>query len=133
MAKLTVNTTADTVDGGDGVLSLREAITQANATAAADSIVFAASIAGETIKLTQGQLGVTKDLTIDGNANGGSGITIDAQGDSRVMQITGSSTDVAFDHLTLTNGNSNGADGGNIALGAAADLTLVDSSVTRGY
>ena len=41
MATFTVNTTADVVDGKLGQLSLREAVNQANATTAADTIIFA--------------------------------------------------------------------------------------------
>ena len=75
MATFTVTTAADVVNAGDGVLSLREAIAQANATTAADTILFASNIAGATIALTQGELAVSRDLTIDGNAKGGPGIT----------------------------------------------------------
>ena len=41
MATLTVTTAADVVNAADGVLSLREAVVQANATGAPDTIVFA--------------------------------------------------------------------------------------------
>src|SRR4051794_16857552 len=41
-ATFTVTTTADVVSAGDGKLSLREAITAANATRAADTIVLGA-------------------------------------------------------------------------------------------
>ena len=48
MATFTVNTTADVVDGNLSVLSLREAVSQANATVAADTIIFATGIEGNT-------------------------------------------------------------------------------------
>jgi CSLREA domain-containing protein len=41
MAVFTVTTAVDGVNAGDGVLSLREAVQEANVTAAADRIVFA--------------------------------------------------------------------------------------------
>ena len=40
MATLVVDTTSDIVDAGDGRLSLREAVSRANATEAADTILF---------------------------------------------------------------------------------------------
>jgi hypothetical protein len=65
MAILTVTTIADTIDGGDGKLSLREAVLQANATGAADTIRFAASLEGKSILLTGGELQVLRDLAIE--------------------------------------------------------------------
>jgi len=44
MAYLTVTTQVDVVDPSDGQLSLREAVAQANATAAADTIRFLISL-----------------------------------------------------------------------------------------
>src|SRR4029078_9050198 len=60
---LVVDTQADTVDGdySAGNLSLREAISLANANPGTDSITFAPSLSG-TITLTQGSLDVTGSL-----------------------------------------------------------------------
>lgn len=69
MATFTVTTVADVVNAGDGVLSLREAVAQANATAAADTIVFAPSLEGQTLTLTAGELTLAQDTTIDGDQN----------------------------------------------------------------
>ena len=78
MAYMTVTTPVDVVAPGDGKLSLREAITQANGSSGLDKIVFAANIEGTTLTLTQGELAVTQDLTIDGDKdNNGSAVTID--------------------------------------------------------
>ena len=49
MAQFTVTTANDVVDPNDGRLSLREAVAQANATAAADRIQFAASVEGHSL------------------------------------------------------------------------------------
>ena len=49
MAYLTVTTHIDVVDPGDGQLSLREAIEQANGS---DTIRFSASVVGKTLVLT---------------------------------------------------------------------------------
>ena len=56
MATFTVNTAQDVVDPGDGRLSLREAVRQANATEAADTIRFATFLEGRTLVLSGSQL-----------------------------------------------------------------------------
>src|SRR5215212_7654335 len=115
MSTLTVATTQDVVNAGDGVLSLREAVAQANLTSAADTIQFAPSLEGETLTLTQGELQLTQDVTIDGDAdNNGSRVTLSGGwsggfGDdsgSRILRIDGTSTDVTLRDLTLTHGNA---------------------------
>src|SRR4051812_16705545 len=69
MATLTVTTASDVVDAGDGVLSLREAVAQSNATATVDTINFASFIEGQTLVLTEGELTLSRDVTIDGDLN----------------------------------------------------------------
>src|SRR5687768_5866021 len=83
-ATLTVNSLADNATSGDGLVTLREAITAANADTAtdlgqngsgADTIVFDASLSGGTIALLitgnstfgPSALAVTSDITIDGD------------------------------------------------------------------
>ena len=70
MAYLTVTTQVDVVAPGDGKLSLREALTQANGSSGPDTIRFSATVVGQTLVLTGGELTITDDVTIDGN-NGG--------------------------------------------------------------
>ena len=103
MATITVTTANDVVNAGDGVLSLREAVAQANATAtAADTILFAAGLEGQTLQLTGGQIAITRDLTIDGDANNdGSQVALDAGGLDRHFAISGAATDVALRDLVL--------------------------------
>ena len=83
MTIFTVDTTADIVDAGDGVLSLREALAQANASVGAETILFADAVQGRSIVLAGSQLTVNSDVIIDG----GSGVTLDADGKSRVLQV----------------------------------------------
>ena len=105
MATFTVTTVNDTVNAGDGMLSLREAVAQANASAAADTIVFANGIEGQTLVLTNGELVVTKDLTIDGNKNSdGTAITISADDTSRIVNVVGAQVDATFRDLTFRDG-----------------------------
>ena len=68
MAIYTIDTNADIVAAGDGVLSLREALALADGTEAADTIEFAAAVQGQTIVLAGSQLTVNSDVTIDGGS-----------------------------------------------------------------
>src|SRR3954465_8554879 len=98
MATFTVTTANDFV-GDDGFRSLREAVGQANATPEADTIQFATGLEGGTLTLTQGELQLTQDVSIDGDAdNNGSRVTLsggwyggyqDGTG-SRILNIVGS-------------------------------------------
>ena len=162
MAAFIVNTTLDELDGSvaDGDVSLRDAIAAANAAAGADTIGFDATDfngeAADILRLTQGQITITDELSIDGGA--GVTITGDANGDD--VTLVGGITDVAaslegedrlddngrifdatadltLDGLTLTGGRTtaDGAPGG--AVRSTAALTLIDSKVggnsTAGY
>ena len=70
--------------------------------------------------LIQGELAVTRDLTIDGDRNDdGSAVTIDGNANGRILNITGGGTDVTLRDLTLTNGRSGPEDGGAIFSAAA--------------
>ena len=138
MAYLTVTTQADVVAPGDGKLSLREAITQANGSSGLDKIVFAANIEGTTLTLTQGELAVTQDLTIDGDKdNNGSAVTIDGNLSSRILNISGSGTDVELLDITLARGHSPGYEsGGAILLGGGSLImrgATIQDSVAEGY
>ena len=77
------------VPGGTG-LSLREAITLANAAAGADTIAFAAGLSGGTIRLTNaaGTLVVTNTLTVDGDINNDGSADITITGDKNANDVT---------------------------------------------
>jgi hypothetical protein len=92
---------------------------------APDTIVFAAPIQGRPIELDGGQLEATSHFTIDG---GDGGITLDALGRNRVLEIVGAA-DVALDHLTIANGRSEGPGGGIVARGAS--LTISNSTILK--
>ncbi len=133
MATFTVTTTDDVVNAGDGVLSLREAVSQANATAAADTIVFASAIEGQTLVLTGGELTASRDLTIDGNQNNDeSAITISGNRASRILDVTGSETDVSIRDLTMTGGRTEEEFGGAIHF-VARSLSISNSSMSDNY
>ncbi|MCL2931868.1 MAG: hypothetical protein MGG11_06165 [Trichodesmium sp. MAG_R03] len=135
MANIQVTTLTDENDGslnqGAGN-SLREAI---NFAGTGDIITFANNIDGGTINLTNGELVINKNLTIDGDET--NRVTINAQGQSRVFNINDSNNSirqqVTIDGVVITGGNASGtgtnqSDGGGIFTNEA--LTLSNSIVT---
>jgi len=119
----------NTNDSGTG--SLRDALSQAGANAEAD-IIDLASISGQTISLTSGQLEIDDDVTING-----AGSTLDAGGNSRVLATYYS--DVTINELTITGGDAEslqpvrgisqgGAGGGIYAI--ESDLEVNDSEIS---
>ena len=87
LSVVTVDTELDVVDVGDGVTSLREAISATNAMEGADAIVFDFGHDGPaTILLEHGELKITEAVTITGD--GPDLLTVDAQEQSRIFNIT---------------------------------------------
>lgn len=122
---LTAFTVVNTNDSGEG--SLRDAIEQANATAGADTISFDASLAGQTIVLSD-ELLISDDLTITGL--GADQLTLDGNGDSRIFNIYDgshaiSSINVEITGLTLTNGFSDQSGG---AISNSENLSILNVS-----
>ncbi|MFV3415236.1 Ig-like domain-containing protein [Pseudomonas nitroreducens] len=133
---LAIITVTSNADGGAG--TLRTAIASA---AAGDTITFSS---GMTIGLTNGELVIAKNLTIDGDLNndGVADVTVDAGYRSRVLQVQAASN-VMLEGLVITRGLVSG-NGGNADVGAAAaagnafgggiwnagTLTLLNTSVT---
>ncbi len=126
---LVVTTENDIVDSTDGLLSLREAVAIANGAADADTITFAASLAGKTITLTGGALALTEDVSIDGDINGDNKADIAISGNdaSGIFTISGPQTDVDLLSLTLEHGSA--AKGGAIYVHTASSLDIVDTTL----
>jgi CSLREA domain-containing protein len=130
-ATFTVTTTLDVVDPADGKLSLREAITKANALAGADTIVlpagvFKIALDGEREQgNATGDFDVTDSLTVRG---AGAGLTVvDAQQKDRAFDVIGSASGsirVVLQGLTARNGLVDG--GGGAVRVADADLVVRD-------
>ena len=131
MATFTVTTALDLVDAGDGRLSLREAMAQANATTAADSIVFAAGLETQTLTLTGGELVIGRDLTIDGDQNNDGLEVVLSGGDTqRLLRTSGAGTDLTLQDLTIVDGRVGySADGGGLFAGSGTTVTLNGTTV----
>lgn len=151
-AVLTVNSLADNVTAGDGLVTLREAIIAANTDATtdlgqtgsgADTIQFDSSLfsgGAQTLLMSLGQFRISSNLSITGP--GASLLTIDAQQGSRIFDIaTAASLPVAatvsLEGMTLTNGRTTEAStagyGGAVRslVSAAGGLTVRDSTITN--
>jgi hypothetical protein len=112
-----------------------------------DTIEFSSTtfVADQTITLTMGELSLTDDVTIDGDAStAGSdlvAITIDGDNNSRIFNVDvdesiGSEDEVSFMTLELTNGNSsdNSSDpdaGGAVDIKSGDSVTFTDVDVTN--
>ncbi|MGE3294710.1 MAG: right-handed parallel beta-helix repeat-containing protein, partial [Geminicoccaceae bacterium] len=131
MATITVTTALDVVDAGDGALSLREAVAQANATTAADTIVFAAGLETQTLTLTGGELVIGRDLTIDGDRNNdGLEVVLSGGDNQRLLRTSGAGTDLTLQDLTMVDGHVGyGANGGGIFAGGGTSVTLNGSTL----
>ncbi|MCL2306204.1 MAG: fibronectin type III domain-containing protein, partial [Planctomycetaceae bacterium] len=100
-----VTTLDDTVNPRDGKISLREAIEYAQP---GDTITFATSQHGKTIKLGGNELYIDKNITINAT---GTNITISADGKSRVFNIDEHAT-VTLMGVTITGGYTTSGGGG---------------------
>lgn len=130
MATFTVTTAADRIDPDDGVLSLRETVSQANAAAGADTILFGAGLEGRTLTLTQGQLTLSFGTTIDGDRNDdGSRVVLSGGNASRVLD-TVADAGVTLRDLGIADGRVSDANRAGIRVGDGGSLTMENCSVT---
>jgi hypothetical protein len=122
-ATLHVTTHADVVNPNDGKLSLREAITMANAAAAAhpDTIVLGKG----TYKSATGEFIITQSMTIEGQ---GAGLTtVDGAGLGRIFDVRGT-IDATFANMSLCHGAGQN-DGGAIQA-LTANLRVVNCQLS---
>lgn len=102
-------TVTNTNDPGPG--SLRQAMISANASPGHDDIVFAPGVTG-TIALTQGELSVQSDMSIDGPGVGA--LSVSGNHAGRVFNISSQPPGTArISNLTITEGLVHASDGGS--------------------
>ncbi|MGI9356057.1 MAG: beta strand repeat-containing protein [Rhizobiaceae bacterium] len=120
----------DDVTAADGQTTLREAIAAATS---GDEINFANSGA---ITLTQGQLEISTNLTIDGDVNGDDSPDVVISGNNldRVFEVVAGTS--IIDAVTVTGGRattgapfSTATEGGGIRVAIGAALTVVNSTI----
>ena len=129
---IVVTTNLDVVDSSDEKISLREALVDANS---GDTITFASSLKGKTIKLKPklGELTVNKSITIDASnlwnaTTSEPGLTISGEGASRILYVYQDNGDanVEINGITFTNGY---ADYGGAICNNDEKLTLNNCSI----
>ena len=142
---ITVNSTLDVANSGDGLCTLREAIMAANsntasgatageceAGSASDSDTI--SLAGVTGTITLGSAlpNITSDMTISGP--GLSQLTISGNNSFRVFNLMLSSPGtVSFSNLTIANGRENMDVGGGIYNQSDANVNVTDSTISNNF
>ncbi|MGG7567097.1 beta strand repeat-containing protein [Rhodovulum sp. DZ06] len=100
-----VTTEADIVNAADGLLSLREAVAQAEADGTASRIFFDSGVSNLAVS---GQIGITEDLEIYG-ANAAGAVTLTGGGANRFFTINGATVDIHDARLTGGSETSGGA------------------------
>ena len=118
-------------DGGDGI-ALREAIVASNNDGGGHTLDFDATLDGDTILLSLGQMDVTNSLILDASSLA-SGVIVDAGGNSRIFDIDDGSAaaiDVELRGLTLTGGAEFFTTGNGGAIRSTETLTITNSVIT---
>ena len=137
MPVYTVSTPIDESDGdfSAGDLSLREAIELANASPGTDSVVFDPALAGTVLRLTQGQIGISDSVVIDGRLDDDAlpdiVISADALGNDIVSQAGFPLTDVDASLASpeaATDGIDNDGDGQADGADVEGDEDLLDDN-----
>ncbi len=125
MTTFTVTTLSDSATHSG--VSLRDALDMANADSDADVIVFDDGLDG-TITLTQGELTISSDVSIDGDVGFDkiADITISANSSSRIFNVEAGTS--KLDALILRDGVANA--GGAILITNGANLTVDHSTIT---
>ena len=133
-AVFVVDTLLDVVDANDGVTSLREAITSANAVSGTSLITFDASLSGKITLNGTALPTLTKSVDIIGP--GSDMLTINGNNQSRMFAANTANTTVTIAGMTLTNGYAT-TNGGVIYISAANgvlnDLVIKNSQTTGTY
>ncbi len=103
-----VNITTDAGIGSGNTGDIRYCVNQANLAGNAGSTITFDKALGSTVFLSGNELALSQDMTIQGPVGGG--LTITAQGLSRVFNITSPSAHVTISNLTIANGDANPSD-----------------------
>lgn len=134
-SNFTVTTLDDELDADPSAdpadLSLREAISLANASEGTDAIFFDGGLSGSVLlDASLGQLTITESVSLVGS--GPQTIAVDAQGNSRVIDVSATDGNVLIEGLTITGGAVTGEDetGGGIRFQSSDTLTVNNSVIS---
>ena len=123
-----VTTTADSIDGADGLLSLREAFALASSTAGDDIITLNAASTYQLVNCLPGEL---PDLGVDSLTVQGNGSTIEQTCvDKRIISKTQATGTITLNNLTLMGGTNSGAIVHGAAVLSAGHLVLDHTTVS---
>ncbi len=124
-----VNTTLGTASVPSGDLSLSAAVNLANSARVSHTITFAPSVfaTAQTITLASGPLDLNSTGGTQSIIGSTAGLSVSGGGSSQVFKIDAGVT-ASLSALTITRGNSMGADGGGLV--NSGNLTLTDCLVT---
>ncbi len=146
LAVITVTSAADNLTGGDGLITLREALQAANNNttvdgvtgSGADEIIFDTSGVFSTLQTittntSLGEFVISDDLKITGTGQGS--LFLDGGGTNRVVRIESTipGTNVTIENITIRNGFLNNDNGAGIYVNGSsgvASLTLRNSTVS---
>ena len=128
---LLVDILTDTVDPFDNQTSLREAVAFANSNSDQSDLSFANDLAGGTVVLTQGELLLSSDISIAGDADvtGQFNVGISGNNAGRVLNISGQDTTVRLHRLDVANGTITSEDGAGIYAGLGTTTVISDSNI----
>ena len=125
-ASTVVTTLEDVIDETDGFISLREAVSLY--AVEGDTVTFDPSLAGGTITLNGDQFEITKGISIDASAIGG--ITIDANGESPVFNVSGGTEEAPVELINLTITGSSAVNDKGGAIYNSGTLSVANCIIT---
>jgi Ca2+-binding RTX toxin-like protein len=122
----TVNAGGDDTNADDMALTLREAISKAEA---GDTITFAGALSGQTITLSDAELALSKDITIEGDLDGDgkADITIDGSAAANTLHVAGAH--VTLDGVVVLHDED--SDGSSIVVDDGASVTVTHGATTN--
>jgi CSLREA domain-containing protein len=150
LASIVVNTTADNAIAGDGLTTLREAITAANSNTTTDVITFNLGPGPQTINLTTALPAITRDLSIIGpGAAEDLVVRRNVTTPFGIISVASNARAVTLENLTIANGRAGSGAGirneGNLSVrncliqgndareGAGGGILNVTGSTHRGF
>ncbi len=129
LADITVTGIGDNIDAMDGVITLREALTTAEANNEADTITFDASLNGQNITMANGTFAIAKADGVTIMGNGSTNTIISGDYTYQVFNINAGAK-ASLDGLYIFGGYNKGTGGG---IYNAGTLTIQNSQISYNF